>query len=539
MTERRKHLFSLLLAFALVLGLPFPALAAGETVAINETNFPDPAFRTYVAERFDENEDHQLSQAERNDVQYIDVRGQDDSLGSITSLEGVEFFPNLEMLWCGYNRLSSLDLSGCSRLTYLNCEGNQINMLDVSGCKELETLECKDNNLITLDVSNNTALVLLYCENNEIAELDVSNAPSLQQLFCYNNNLVSLDVSKNTALDFLDCSSNKIATLDVRNHDALGVLICSENQLTNLDISNNVELSILDCTSNRITSLDVGGNLRLHNLFCSDNQLASLDVSKNTALTDLWCGGNQLTTLDVRMNAALTDLNCNANQLTSLDVSMNTALTSLSCSYNQLTTLDVSKNTALWYLGCNENQLTSLDLSNNTNLGKGLFEPYIGTSSYSISVNTNRTVDMSGLPGKFNVSKVSNLVGGTMKGNILTVEEGVTEVTYTYDTDSEYPLNVTLKISQDKPQEYDVVYRVYNPGNGKHHYTTDAAERDFLAANGWIYEGVACPATITTCTPWTPPSGTVWWREAGSMRASCATAPAPMGCLCTGCSTPM
>ena len=191
------------------------------------------------------------------------------------------------------------------------------------------------------------------------------------------------------------------------------------------------------------------------------------------------------------MNAALTDLNCNANQLTSLDVSMNTALTSLSCSYNQLTTLDVSKNTALWYLGCNENQLTSLDLSNNTNLGKGLFEPYIGTSSYSISVNTNRTVDMSGLPGKFNVSKVSNLVGGTMKGNILTVEEGVTEVTYTYDTDSEYPLNVTLKISQDKPQEYDVVYRVYNPGNGKHHYTTDAAERDFLAANGWIYEGVA------------------------------------------------
>ena len=35
------------------------------------------------------------------------------------------------------------------------------------------------------------------------------------------------------------------------------------------------------------------------------------------------------------------------------------------------------------------------------------------------------------------------------------------------------------------------VYRVYNPGNGKHHYTTDPAERDFLAENGWIYEGIA------------------------------------------------
>ena len=35
------------------------------------------------------------------------------------------------------------------------------------------------------------------------------------------------------------------------------------------------------------------------------------------------------------------------------------------------------------------------------------------------------------------------------------------------------------------------IYRLYNPGNGKHHYTSDASERDFLAENGWIYEGIA------------------------------------------------
>ena len=43
----------------------------------------------------------------------------------------------------------------------------------------------------------------------------------------------------------------------------------------------------------------------------------------------------------------------------------------------------------------------------------------------------------------------------------------------------------------EKGQYYVRIYRVYNPGNGKHHYTTDPAERDFLAENGWIYEGIA------------------------------------------------
>lgn len=42
-----------------------------------------------------------------------------------------------------------------------------------------------------------------------------------------------------------------------------------------------------------------------------------------------------------------------------------------------------------------------------------------------------------------------------------------------------------------KGQTYERIYRVYNPGNGKHHYTADATERDALVAGGWSYEGIA------------------------------------------------
>ena len=67
------------------------------------------------------------------------------------------------------------------------------------------------------------------------------------------------------------------------------------------------------------------------------------------------------------------------------------------------------------------------------------------------------------------------------------------ETIWTMEGNSAYPFPELRKVEMvgeyvEKPV---TVYRVYNPGNGKHHYTTDASERDFLAENGWIYEGIA------------------------------------------------
>ena len=54
---------------------------------------------------------------------------------------------------------------------------------------------------------------------------------------------------------------------------------------------------------------------------------------------------------------------------------------------------------------------------------------------------------------------------------------------------------------RSKYADYDgdvvAIYRIYNPSNGKHHYTDDAEERDFLANGGWIYEGIAWYAPKT------------------------------------------
>ena len=353
-----------------------------ETITIKQeaegyVEFSDDNFKSYCVQNFDKNGDGEISFSEALIVTIIEV-----CTDNIVSLQGIEYFTNLQDLLCegsliwddslhiyvGEGQLSSLDVSENTSLTELRCACNQLTSLDVSKNTALEVLRCDYNQLTSLDVSKNTALDALGCACNQLTSLDVSMNTALISLFCYGNQLTSLDVSKNTALEVLSCVSNQLTSLDVSKNTALEGLDCESNQLTSLDVSNNTALEGLDCGYNQLMSIDVSKNTALISLHCACNQLTSLDVSMNTALISLFCYGNQLTSLDVSEKTSLTELRCEDNQLTSLDVSKNTALTYLYCYSNQLTSLDVSQNPALTWLYCNSNQLTSLDASKNTAL---------------------------------------------------------------------------------------------------------------------------------------------------------------------------
>ena len=195
MNPRKSRLLSLVLALVLMLSLASPALAAEDMVAINAANFPDATFRSYVAENFDRNGDNRLSVVERNAVFQIDVDGDPEHNGGITSLEGIAFFPALESLLCSYNQLTSLDVSKNTALTDLWCMDNQLTALDVSRNTALTRLGCSNNKLTSLDVSRNGALTGLWCVGNQLTRLDVGRNAHLTQLDCSNNQLTALEVT--------------------------------------------------------------------------------------------------------------------------------------------------------------------------------------------------------------------------------------------------------------------------------------------------------------------------------------------------------
>ncbi len=236
-------------------------------VEINETNFPDASFRSWLLER-DYGSDGKLTGEEIAGVTSIDV-----SSKNIQSLKGIEYFTELTTLRCSSNKLTALDVSKNTALTELSCGANK---------------------LTSLDVSKNTALTYLVCYKNQLTSLDVSKNTALTGLHCYNNQLTSLDVSKNTKLWDLYCNRNQLTSLDVSKNTALTTLYCYSNQLTSLDVTKNTALTELWCYSNQLTSLDVSGCTALTELRCYDNQLTSLDVSKNTVLTRLYCYQNRI-----------------------------------------------------------------------------------------------------------------------------------------------------------------------------------------------------------------------------------------------------
>lgn len=284
----------IMFVLSVVLCLCYGAAAFAEDVAINETNFPDVAFREYVA-MFDKDINGILSDEERASVQIM-------SLGSkgIASLEGIKFFTGLKHLYCYSNQLTSLDIS-CNTA--------------------LITLYCSSNQLSSLDISHNTSLTNLNCGSNRLSNLDVNRNTSLTNLSCYSNRLTSLDISRNTSLTNLSCYDNQLITLDVSNQKFLTSLHCNFNQLAYLDVSGNTSLTTLNCYSNYLTSLDISSNFSLRELNCNSNQLTSLDVSHNMSLSSLICWGNQLTRLNIGKCSGLNTLQCFGNKISVLDIS--------------------------------------------------------------------------------------------------------------------------------------------------------------------------------------------------------------------------
>ena len=196
--SKRTRLVSALLTLAMVFTfLPFSAFAATDSygpVYITDANVPDKTFREYLLKQFDKDGNGVLTPAERYAVTEIDVNDK-----NITSLKGIEFFPNLKKLDCGHNRLTSLDVSKNTELTYLKCNYNRLTELDVSKNTELTYLDCGYNRLTELDVSQNTKLTALYFVSNKITSLQADNCTNLTVIFT-GSNKYKVEVYKKTRI---------------------------------------------------------------------------------------------------------------------------------------------------------------------------------------------------------------------------------------------------------------------------------------------------------------------------------------------------
>ena len=190
-------------------------LTVSQAAASGETDFTalfDPDFAKKLQEMGHISDAENITSADMEKIAAItelDVSGTYENPGTLTSLQGIEYFESLTELYCLSNQLTSLDVSANTALTELWCGSNQLTSLDVSANTALTFLYCDFNQLTSLDVSANTALTELNCQDNhQLTTLDVSGCTALTFLCCVSNQLTTLDVSGCTALTQLGCQDN-------------------------------------------------------------------------------------------------------------------------------------------------------------------------------------------------------------------------------------------------------------------------------------------------------------------------------------------
>ncbi|MCB9189992.1 MAG: T9SS type A sorting domain-containing protein [Flavobacteriales bacterium] len=193
---------------------------------------------------------------------------------NISDMTGIEAFVNINALYCGFNSLTSLDVSQNVNLFDLRCTYNQISSLDLSSNTALTQIFVDGNPISSLDLSNCPDLTKISAGDANFTSIDISNNPSLQEIQMVNNQISVLDISNNPYLTKIDMSLNLLTSVDISNHPSMTRIFLSNNQLTELNINNG--------NTPNLTYMHANGNPNLTCIEVSDSLYSALN----------WTNGN-------------------------------------------------------------------------------------------------------------------------------------------------------------------------------------------------------------------------------------------------------
>lgn len=374
-------------------------------VPITEANFPDPAFRAYVAANCDRDGDGYAEDMDLITYQPYLVIPE-----GVTSIQGAELLRPLVLTWSdcplqelvlppmdeltnltiGGISLTALDVSNLPALEKLGYDGvglQNLRQLDFSHNPFLQELDLRESGILSLDLTNNPDLELLNLNLSSITTLNVTGCQNLKYLYAEDTRLTELDVTQCPALESLDllyCSY--IPTVNTSNNPNLQLFYTGMNT-TSLDLSNNTELRHLIVEGRALTALDVTPCTNLEFLEVYWSQLSALDLSRCTALQHLVFHRVPLESLNLTNNTALEELTLTQCRFHTLDLSSQSALKYFAISVMSMDTLDVSPCKAL--VGFNAGKLFTDEVIFGTNAN---------LRSLAIDSSTVSRVDVSGLP---------------------------------------------------------------------------------------------------------------------------------------------
>lgn len=240
----------------------------------------DKFLKTYIMTNFDKNKDGEISKEEAEAVTAIEMRDTE-----IASIDGLEYFPNLESVDFAKHRLMKVDFSQCPSLKKLNVsQGAGLSSLVLPATlEELSIMQCPI-----------------------LKKINLSVAPNLKNLYASSTGFaVAPDLSKNTKLETVSFSRAEFTTIDVSKNTELKSLSVGSDMFNSLDVTNNTKLTDLSVTG-KITTLDLTKNTQLESLSIENTKIAEIDVTNCPYLRSINFNSTPIEVIDLSRNLLLT-----------------------------------------------------------------------------------------------------------------------------------------------------------------------------------------------------------------------------------------
>ena len=379
-------------------------------LTLDPTNFPDAAFREYIAAKYDTDNDGALSDVELAEgtvfemcnlpvadftgiehffnAYRLEMKGNPSATltfppnlrisqvtieeSPITSI-ALESFPNLTYLKLTKTNVDTLDFSNHSELEDINVNENQLKSLILPTSGKLRYLTCFSNQLTHLDLRGLENLRQVWASTNKIENLLFDSLPAIEILNAYDNNLQgSIDLSNLSTLKQISLWNNKLTSISLGHHPSLRVLYLSNNCLSgNLDLRDMTDLGFLDLYGNdglsiQITKYPSLERINVNNVTIVDGLLDITDSPNTEWVYAQNCGLKELKTGN---NPLLKYLRIQENEIKGvLDISGMPALLELWAFNNHISRIDHSSNSMLWKAIIYDNELTHFHVDEFPNL---------------------------------------------------------------------------------------------------------------------------------------------------------------------------
>ena len=275
----------------------------------------------------------------------------------ITSLQGIEYLPNIKDIVLKDVKQENIDLSYNKELVKLQIYAPKTTSINFDQNLKLKYIySVFSENETILDLSNLTSLYKIDIEGTNIKNITLPQ--SIKEINLSNNTLLNLDVP--SGVRWLWAEGSKLKNITLRS--GLRDLNLRENNLTHIDLPEGVNWVALE--KNQLESLVIPRDVRT--MWASENKISN-DVVVPNGVEDLRLYTNKIS--NITLAPSLKEIELSQNNISNIDLSNLVNAEKLWLGENPLQSIDVTgmpklKDLLLYKTKINNN----IDLTNNVNL---------------------------------------------------------------------------------------------------------------------------------------------------------------------------